>query len=249
MPFMTEELWAQTAGEGERAADSALPCGMAVAGLRGRRRGRRDQLAGRSCLRHPFGALGDERAAGRAWRRWSWSAQVKRPDAGSSATSRRSAAWRGSSGISFAAGRAEGVGSDRRRRSDGCMPLGSLIDLEAEAARLQREVAKVTEEIARIARSSPTKDSSPTPRKKWSRPSAKNSPSTSEAQERLQCRPGAGANDGRVSGIGRFFREFARAGRADPMRGRRDSTAGQGGDRPKHFRPHCCRNVTAAARR
>ncbi len=30
------------------------------------------------------------------------------------------------------------------------MPLGSLIDLEAERARLQREVAKVTEEIARI---------------------------------------------------------------------------------------------------
>jgi valyl-tRNA synthetase len=31
-----------------------------------------------------------------------------------------------------------------------CLPLGSLIDLKAEAARLQKEVAKVTEEIARI---------------------------------------------------------------------------------------------------
>jgi valyl-tRNA synthetase len=31
-----------------------------------------------------------------------------------------------------------------------CLPLGSLIDLEAEAQRLQKEVAKVTEEIARI---------------------------------------------------------------------------------------------------
>ncbi|QDB99192.1 valine--tRNA ligase [Mesorhizobium sp. 8] len=31
-----------------------------------------------------------------------------------------------------------------------CLPLGSLIDLEAEAARLQKELAKVTEEIARL---------------------------------------------------------------------------------------------------
>ncbi len=31
-----------------------------------------------------------------------------------------------------------------------CLPLGSLIDLKAEAQRLQKEVAKVTEEIARI---------------------------------------------------------------------------------------------------
>ena len=31
-----------------------------------------------------------------------------------------------------------------------CLPLGSLIDLKAEAARLQKELAKVTEEIARL---------------------------------------------------------------------------------------------------
>jgi valyl-tRNA synthetase len=31
-----------------------------------------------------------------------------------------------------------------------CLPLGTLIDLKAEAARLQREIAKVTEEIARL---------------------------------------------------------------------------------------------------
>ena len=31
-----------------------------------------------------------------------------------------------------------------------CLPLGSLIDLQAEAARLQKELAKVTEEIARL---------------------------------------------------------------------------------------------------
>ncbi|RUX23534.1 valine--tRNA ligase, partial [Mesorhizobium sp. M2A.F.Ca.ET.042.01.1.1] len=30
------------------------------------------------------------------------------------------------------------------------LPLGSLIDLQAEAARLQKELAKVTEEIARL---------------------------------------------------------------------------------------------------
>ena len=33
-----------------------------------------------------------------------------------------------------------------------CLPLGSLIDLKAEAARLQKELAKVTEEIARLAK-------------------------------------------------------------------------------------------------
>jgi valyl-tRNA synthetase len=31
-----------------------------------------------------------------------------------------------------------------------CLPLGTLIDLEAEAARLQKELAKVTEEVARL---------------------------------------------------------------------------------------------------
>ncbi|HEY6633890.1 MAG TPA: valine--tRNA ligase [Rhizobiaceae bacterium] len=31
-----------------------------------------------------------------------------------------------------------------------CLPLGTLIDLKAEAARLQKEIAKVTEEIARL---------------------------------------------------------------------------------------------------
>ncbi len=31
-----------------------------------------------------------------------------------------------------------------------CLPLGNLIDLTAEAARLQKELAKVTEEIARL---------------------------------------------------------------------------------------------------
>ena len=55
MPFMTEELWAHTAAEGERAHDAALPCRMAGAGLRGCRSGRRDQLADRPGLRHPLG--------------------------------------------------------------------------------------------------------------------------------------------------------------------------------------------------
>ncbi len=31
-----------------------------------------------------------------------------------------------------------------------CLPLGALIDLSAEAARLQKELAKTTEEIARL---------------------------------------------------------------------------------------------------
>ena len=51
-------------GRRQGARDAALPCGVAVARLRGCGRGRRDQLAGRSGFRHPFGALGNERAAG-----------------------------------------------------------------------------------------------------------------------------------------------------------------------------------------
>jgi valyl-tRNA synthetase len=31
-----------------------------------------------------------------------------------------------------------------------CLPLGDLIDLEAEAARLRKELARATEEVARI---------------------------------------------------------------------------------------------------
>ena len=31
-----------------------------------------------------------------------------------------------------------------------CLPLGALIDLDAEAARLRKEIGKVTEEIARL---------------------------------------------------------------------------------------------------
>ena len=62
----------------------------------------------------------------------------------------RSGGWRGSA-----------TSPNRRRCPKGstqivvgeatfCLPLGSLIDLSAEAARLQKEIAKVTEEIARL---------------------------------------------------------------------------------------------------
>src|SRR5690606_12827280 len=33
-----------------------------------------------------------------------------------------------------------------------CLPLGTLIDLKVEAARLQKELGKVTEEIARLSK-------------------------------------------------------------------------------------------------
>ena len=104
-------------GRGQGAAVAAVPCRMAVAGLRGRGGGRRHQLAGRSRLRHPLGALGDERAAGgdRA--------------AGRGRRQRRDTRTAGAPGVGDqAAGagrrhlagrcRAQGLGADRAQRGD-----------------------------------------------------------------------------------------------------------------------------------
>ncbi|GLS33326.1 valyl-tRNA synthetase [Mesorhizobium albiziae] len=52
--------------------------------------------------------------------------------------------------ITHAAGAPKGSAQIVVNEATVCLPLGSLIDLKAEAQRLQKEVAKVTEEIARI---------------------------------------------------------------------------------------------------
>ena len=150
MPFMTEELWAQTAGEGQERRDAALPRRLAGAGFRGCRGGGRDQLADRTGLGHPLGALRDERAAGGDRAAGADRRECRRRASGCRATMRRSSGWRAS------ARSAMPTPHRRRRRSScvgeatACLPLGTLIDLKAEAARLQKELAKVTEEIARL---------------------------------------------------------------------------------------------------
>ena len=64
MPFMTEELWAHTAGEGGERSTLLCHARWPEPDLRGRRGRSRDQLADRPRLGHPLGALGNERAAG-----------------------------------------------------------------------------------------------------------------------------------------------------------------------------------------
>ena len=123
---------------------------MAGAGVRGRRRSRRDQLADRAGLRHPLGALGDERAArrdGAAGRgRRQRNDRDARLDRHEPAIRRLARVRRSSQAAAAPKASAQIVVGE----ATVCLPLGSLIDLEAERARLQREVAKVTEEIARI---------------------------------------------------------------------------------------------------
>ena len=150
MPFMTEELWAHTAGEGRERETLLCHASWPRAELPGCRGGRRDQLAGRSGQRHPLGAFrnecpaGGNRAAGDGRRqhgdaRAAGAARIgdQAPGAGRRHRPCSPAAPKGSAQIVV-------------NEATVCLPLGSLIDLKAEAARLQKEVAKVTEEIARI---------------------------------------------------------------------------------------------------
>jgi valyl-tRNA synthetase len=118
MPFMTEELWAHTAGEGRSAHDADLPRRLAAARLRGQGSRRRDQLAGRPRLRHPLGAFGDERAAGgdRAAGRGRRRCDDRRA-ARASRPGHQAAGARIGDVVPCRRG-AEVVGADRRRRGD-----------------------------------------------------------------------------------------------------------------------------------
>jgi valyl-tRNA synthetase len=67
MPFITEELWERTAGEGQGAGSTLLCACPLAAGQPSRTSAgrRRDQLAGRPRDGHPLRAFRDERAGGR----------------------------------------------------------------------------------------------------------------------------------------------------------------------------------------
>jgi valyl-tRNA synthetase len=149
MPFMTEELWAQTAGEGQNR--STLLCHAAwpapdfeddgaaaeinwlidlVSGVRSVR----SEMNVPPSAIAPLVLLGaNEETRERltrheaAIKRLARVGEISHADAAPAASAQ------------FVLGEATA-----------CLPLGTLIDLKAEAARLQKELAKVTEEIARL---------------------------------------------------------------------------------------------------
>jgi valyl-tRNA synthetase len=149
MPFMTEELWAHTAGEGRERP--TLICHAAW----------------------PQPSFQDVEAAAEI--NWlvdlvsgirSVRAEMNVPPAaiaplvmvGANAATRQRLVQHESAikrlarvgDIAHAAAAPKGSAQIVVNEATVCLPLGSLIDLKAEAQRLQKEVAKVTEEIARI---------------------------------------------------------------------------------------------------
>ena len=113
-------------------------------------RGSRDQLADRPGFRHPLGALGDERAA--VGHRAAGAGRRECRDEASAlrATKRRSSGSLASARSAMRMRRPPASAQFVIGEATACLPLGTLIDLKAEAARLQKELAKVTEEIARL---------------------------------------------------------------------------------------------------
>ena len=149
MPFMTEELWAETAGEGRERP--TLLCHAAwpqpdfedhgsaaeinwlidlVSGVRSVRSEMNVPPAAIAPL--VFVGANDETKA-----------RLARHDAAIKRLSRVGE-------ISHAEAAPEASAQFVLGEATACLPLGTLIDLKAEAARLQKEIAKVTEEIARL---------------------------------------------------------------------------------------------------
>jgi valyl-tRNA synthetase len=151
MPFMTEELWAETAGEGrERSSllchaswptpdfeddEAAADINWLIDLVSGIRSVRSEMNVPPAAIA-PLVVIG----AGEETR-----ARLQRHD-----SAIRRLARVGEVSLDDAAPR--GAAQIVAGEATACLPLGSLIDLEAEAARLQKELAKVTEEIARLHR-------------------------------------------------------------------------------------------------
>jgi len=149
MPFMTEELWAQTVREGEQRpkllCHAAWPApDFEDTGAAGEINWLIDLVSGvrsvRSEMNVPPAAIAPLVLVGAnavtTERLSRHEAAIKRL-ARVGDISRAEAAPQASA--QFVIGEATA-----------CLPLGALIDLKAEAARLQKELAKVTEEIARV---------------------------------------------------------------------------------------------------
>ncbi len=151
MPFMTEELWAETAGEGaERSsllchaawpdpdfedAESAADVNWLIDLVTGIRSVRSEMNVPPAAIA-PLVVIGADAMTRE---------RLARHD---SAIKRLARVGE----VSLAESAPKGAAQIVLGEATVCLPLGSLIDLKAEAARLQKEVAKVTEEIARLAK-------------------------------------------------------------------------------------------------
>ncbi|RUY48974.1 valine--tRNA ligase, partial [Mesorhizobium sp. M7A.F.Ca.CA.001.13.2.1] len=149
MPFMTEELWAQTAGEGKQRpsllchatwpspdfedAEAAADINWLVDLVSGIR-------SVRSEMNVPPAAIAPLVVVG--------ANDVTRERLVREESAIKRLARVGD--ISLADIAPKGSAQIVLNEATICLPLGSLIDLAAEAARLQKELAKVTEEIARL---------------------------------------------------------------------------------------------------
>ncbi|WP_434723096.1 valine--tRNA ligase [Mesorhizobium sp. RIZ17] len=149
MPFMTEELWAQTAGEGKER--SSLLChaawpspdfedGEAAADINWLV----DLVSGirsvRSEMNVPPAAIAPLMVIGAN------TLTQERLERHAQAIKRLARVG----DIAFTDAPPKGSAQIVLNEATVSLPLGSLIDLQAEAARLQKELAKVTEEIARL---------------------------------------------------------------------------------------------------
>ncbi|MGF7007085.1 valine--tRNA ligase [Aminobacter sp. BE322] len=149
MPFMTEELWAHTAGEGKERpsllchaawpspdfedAEAAAEINWLVDLVSGIRSVRSEMNVPVAAIAPLVFVGAKAETLGRLKRHQSAIARLARVGE----ITQADAAPKGSAQI--VAGEATA-----------CLPLGTLIDLTAEAARLQKELAKTTEEIARL---------------------------------------------------------------------------------------------------
>ncbi|MBE1203763.1 valine--tRNA ligase [Aminobacter carboxidus] len=149
MPFMTEELWAHTAGEGkERTSllchaawpapdfedvDAAAEINWLVDLVSGIRSVRSEMNVPPAAIAPLVFVGANDETLERLKRHNSAIARLARVGE-----------------ITHEAAAPKGAAQIVAGEATACLPLGSLIDLSAEAARLQKELAKTTEEIARL---------------------------------------------------------------------------------------------------
>ena len=149
MPFMTEELWAHTAGEGQERttllchaewpapsfedADAAAEINWLVDLVSGIRSVRSEMNVPPAAMAPLVMVGANEMTKARLERHDSAIKRLARVD-----------------DVTFAEAAPKGSAQIVLGEATACLPLGSLINLEAEAARLQKELGKVTEEVARI---------------------------------------------------------------------------------------------------
>ncbi len=149
MPFMTEELWAHTAGEGKERttllchaewpapsfedADAAAEINWLVDLVSGIRSVRSEMNVPPAAMAPLVMVGANEMTKARLERHDSAIKRLARVD-----------------DVTFAEAAPKGSAQIVLGEATACLPLGSLINLEAEAARLQKELGKVTEEVARI---------------------------------------------------------------------------------------------------